>query len=105
MDLTVVQHEKIASRCRMFRALLMVGMIIAVSNKPPDSAGGDGFRMASVLPRSSPCQVGGSGEERGQAAYVRTVAAGFTTVGEPAAGVLFATLALAPARRRRPRSS
>lgn len=105
MDLIVLQRRRIALRFRVARAFVMFGLIVAVSNMPPDFAGGDGFRMASALPRSTHCLVGGGGEGPGQAACVRTVAAGFTSVGEPAAGVLFATLALAPAsRRKRPAS-
>lgn len=79
----------------------MLGMILAMSNTPPDYAGGDGFRMASAGPRFNCWDVGASSEERDVVAYVRTVAAGFSPYGEPAAGVLFATLTLAPASRRR----
>lgn len=86
---------------RVTRMIVAVGLIVAITNMPPDIPGGDGFRMASVGPRSSCFPVGGGSEGPGQAACVRTVAAGFTSSGEPAAGVLFATLALAPASRRR----
>lgn len=91
---------RMVSMLRFTQRVVMIGMIVAASKMPPEIAGGDGFRMASVGPGSRLCCVGGSGENPGQAACVRTVAAGFTPYGEPAAGVLFATLALAPASRR-----
>lgn len=95
------RRARVAHLIRFTRMVVMIGMIFAASKVPPEFAGGDGFRMASVGPGSRLCCVGGSGENPGQAACVRTVAAGFTPYGEPAAGVLFATLALAPASRRR----
>jgi hypothetical protein len=101
----VVPQSVIARQFRFVRLWVMLALMLAASAAAPDFPGGDGLRMASVGPRLNLCLVGGSGESRGQDAYVRTVAAGFTSAAEPAAGVLFAGLAFLAALRRRPRWS
>ena len=102
MRTRVVPRSKLARRFRIVRLWVMLALMLAATAAAPDFPGGDGLRMASVGPRSSHCLVGGRGDDPGQNAYVRTVAAGFTSVAEPAAGVLFAGLAFLAAMRRRP---
>jgi len=92
-----------ALRSRIVRVGVMLGLVFAAPTGPVgvSLSGGDGFRMASVGPRSSNCLVGDSGEGRGRTAYVRTAAAGISPTSEPAALVLFAIVAGLMELRRR----